>query len=149
MFYTILFLLACYNLYTNVKSFIKEHVVVENGAIAEIPKKAYISIGVTVIFHVMVAAVCILPSILFWERSSNMKKTVEITGILGQGVKVGNRAVIHSKGGPSYYTSQVVDVLERTSSGIEIETLNTIYKITYPQDTGLAEVVWLYFRYTR
>lgn len=45
MFYTILFLLACYNLYTNVKSFIKEHVVVENGAIAEIPKKAYISIG--------------------------------------------------------------------------------------------------------
>ena len=70
-----------------------------------------------------------------------MKKTVEITGILGQGVKVGNRAVIHSKGGHSYYTSQVVDVLERTSSGIEIETLNTIYKITYPQDTGLAEVV--------
>ena len=53
MFYTILFLLACYNLYTNVKSFIKEHVVVENGAIAEIPKKAYISIGVTVIFHGM------------------------------------------------------------------------------------------------
>ena len=49
----------------NVKSLIKEHVVVENGAIAEIPKKAYISIGVTVIFHVMVAAVCILPSILF------------------------------------------------------------------------------------
>ena len=42
MFYTILFVLACYNLYTNVKSFIKEHVVVENGAIAEIPKKAYI-----------------------------------------------------------------------------------------------------------
>ena len=65
MFYTILFLLACYNLYTNVKSFIKVHVVVENDVIAEIPKKAYISIGVTVIFHVMVAAVCILPSILF------------------------------------------------------------------------------------
>lgn len=59
MFYTILFLLACYNLYTNVKSFIKEHVVVENGVIEEILKKAYISIGVTVIFHVMVAAVCI------------------------------------------------------------------------------------------
>lgn len=70
-----------------------------------------------------------------------MKKTVEITGTLGQGVKVGNRAVIHSKEGPSYYTSKVVDVLERTSSGIEIETLNTIYKITYPQDTNLAEAV--------
>lgn len=64
MFYTILLLLACYNLYTNVKSFIKEHVVSENDVVAEMPKKAYISIGITAIFHVMVVAVCILPSIL-------------------------------------------------------------------------------------
>ena len=64
MFYTILLLLACYNLYTNVKSFIKEHVIAENNVVAEMPKKAYISIGITAIFHVMAVAVCILPSIL-------------------------------------------------------------------------------------
>ena len=64
MFYTILLLLACYNLYTNVKSFIKEHIVSGNGVVVEMPKKAYISIGITAIFYVMVVAVCILPSIL-------------------------------------------------------------------------------------
>ena len=65
MFYTVLFLLACYNLYKSVKSFIKENVVVKDGVIAEIPKTAYISLGTTLLFYLMVLAVSVLPAILF------------------------------------------------------------------------------------
>lgn len=70
-----------------------------------------------------------------------MKKTVKITGVLGQNVTKGNRAVIHSADGLSYYTSKVVEVRNESKIGIEIETLNTIYKITYPEGYTLAEAV--------
>ncbi len=33
-----------------------------------------------------------------------MKKTVEVNGVLGQNATKGNRAVIHSAEGHSYYT---------------------------------------------
>ena len=70
-----------------------------------------------------------------------MKKTVAVNGVLGQNAAKGSRAVIHSTEGPSYYTSKVVDVRNESKTGIEIETLNTIYKITYPEGFKLAEAV--------
>ena len=70
-----------------------------------------------------------------------MKKTVEVNGVLGQNATKGNRAVIHSAEGPSYYTSKVVDVRNESKAGIEIETPGTIYKITYPEGFKLAEVI--------
>lgn len=65
MFYIILLLLTCYNLYRDVRSFIRENTVIVEGKIAEIPTGAYISIGMTVMFYVMVLAICFIPSILF------------------------------------------------------------------------------------
>lgn len=70
-----------------------------------------------------------------------MKKIIELKGVLGQNVIKGNRAVIFCVSGPSYYTSKVVDVRNESKVGIEIETLNTIYKITYPESFSLAETV--------
>ena len=65
MFYKILFLLTCYNLYRSGKSFIKENVTVKDGRAAEISTGAYISFGLTVLFYVMVLAICFIPSMLF------------------------------------------------------------------------------------
>lgn len=65
MFYKVLFLLTCYNLYRSVKGFVKENVVVRNGEQAEISTGAFVSIGMTVMFYVMVLAICFIPSILF------------------------------------------------------------------------------------
>lgn len=70
-----------------------------------------------------------------------MKKIIELEGVLGQNVTKGNRAVIFCVSGPSYYTSKVVDVRNESKVGIEIETLNTIYKIAYPESFTLAEAV--------
>lgn len=70
-----------------------------------------------------------------------MKKIVEVNGVLGKNLAKGNRAVIHSAEGPSYYTSPIVDVRNESKTGIEIETFNTIYKITYPEGYTLAEAV--------
>lgn len=70
-----------------------------------------------------------------------MKKTVELNGVLGQNATKGNRTVIHSAEGHSYYTSTVVDVRNESKTGIEIETLNTIYKITYSDSFKLGEAV--------
>ncbi len=65
MFYKVLFLLTCYNLYRSVRSFVRENAVVKNGEYAEISTGAYISAGMTVLFYVMVLAICLIPSILF------------------------------------------------------------------------------------
>lgn len=65
MFYKILFLLTCYNLYRSVKIFIKDNVKVTDGNCAEISTGAYISLAVTAIFYVMVIAICCAPSLLF------------------------------------------------------------------------------------
>lgn len=65
MFYKILFLLTCYNLYRNGKSFVKENVVVKDGKQAEISTGAFVSFGMTILFYVMVLAICFIPSLLF------------------------------------------------------------------------------------
>lgn len=65
MFYKVLFLLACYNLFKAGKSFVKENVVVRSGRSAEISTGAFVSFGMTVMFYVMVLAICFMPSILF------------------------------------------------------------------------------------
>lgn len=65
MFYKVLFLLACYNLYRSVRNFVRENAVVKDGEFAEISTGAYIAAGMTVLFYVMVLAICFIPSILF------------------------------------------------------------------------------------
>ena len=70
-----------------------------------------------------------------------MKKIIELKGVLGQNVTKGDRAVIFSVSGPSYYTSKVIDVRNESKVGIEVETLNTIYKITYPESFSLAKTI--------
>ena len=65
MFYKVLFLLTCYNLYRSVRGFVRENAVVKNGESVEISTGAYISAGMTVLFYVMVLAICFIPSILF------------------------------------------------------------------------------------
>ena len=65
MFYKVLFLLACYNLYRSGKSFVKENVIVKDGKQAEISAGAFVSFGMTVLFYVMVLAICFVPSVLF------------------------------------------------------------------------------------
>ena len=68
MFYKVLFLLTCYNLYRSIRSFVRENAVVKDGKVAEISVGAYISAGMTVLFYVMVLAICSIPSILFWKE---------------------------------------------------------------------------------
>lgn len=70
-----------------------------------------------------------------------MKKIIELNGVLGQNVTTGNRAVIHSDEGISYYTSKIVGVRNESKTGIEIETPGTIYKITYPEGFKFADAV--------
>lgn len=65
MFYKVLLLLACYNLYRDVRAFVRENAVVRDGKCAEISTGAYVSAAMTVMFYVMVLAICFLPSILF------------------------------------------------------------------------------------
>lgn len=65
MFYKILFLLALFNLIKAGRSFIKENVVITNGKQDEIPTGAYVSLGLTVMFYIMVMAICFIPSMLW------------------------------------------------------------------------------------
>lgn len=65
MFYKVLFLLTCYNLYRSSKSFVKENVIVKDGKQAEISAGAFASFGMSVMFYVMVLAICFVPSVLF------------------------------------------------------------------------------------
>lgn len=65
MFYKVLFILACYNLYRSVKSFYTEYVVINKAGFAELSTRVYVEAALTVLFYVMVMAICILPSILF------------------------------------------------------------------------------------
>lgn len=53
---------------------------------------------------------------------------------------VGSRAVIHSKD-TTLWTSTVVDIRNHTSDGVEIETLNTVYKIKYDSKGELPHAV--------
>ena len=65
MFYKILFLLACYNMYRSIKVFIKENVTVTEGKNTEVSMGAYISLAMISVFYVMVIAICCAPSLLF------------------------------------------------------------------------------------
>lgn len=62
------------------------------------------------------------------------KPIIEITGNLGYPVECGYRAYIKKNKGDMLFTSQVVDVRNETSNGVEIETRNTIYKLTYAEE---------------
>lgn len=65
------------------------------------------------------------------DSKERIKPVVEITGNLGYPLECGYRAFIKSEKGGMLFTSQVIDVRNETSSGVEIETRNTIYKLTY------------------
>lgn len=63
-----------------------------------------------------------------------MKPVKEIMGNLGHPVEVGYRAFIKQEKGTMLFTSQVVDVRNETQTGMEIETRNTIYKLTFDKE---------------
>ena len=63
-----------------------------------------------------------------------MKPVKEIMGNLGHPVEVGYRAFIKQEKGTMLFTSQVVDVRNETKTGMEIETRNTIYKLTFDKE---------------
>ena len=65
MFYTVLLILACCELIRRVRTFVKENAVVKDGKPAEIASGAFVSLGMSVLFYVMVLAICFLPSMLF------------------------------------------------------------------------------------
>ena len=65
MFYKILFLLTLFNIIKSGMSFIKENVITVDGKVLEIPMGKYISLGMTMLFYIMVMAICCLPSMLF------------------------------------------------------------------------------------
>ena len=64
MFYKVLFLLTCVQLYKELKNFVKYNVVVKDGKCAEISTGAYVSAGMTAMFYVMILAICMIPSLL-------------------------------------------------------------------------------------
>ena len=64
MFYKILFILTLFNLIKTGKNFIQSNVIMIDGK-AEVSTRAYISMGVSMLFYVMVIALCFIPSILW------------------------------------------------------------------------------------
>lgn len=60
-----------------------------------------------------------------------MKPIIEISGSLGYKPERGYRAYICKGKGDMLFTSQVIDIRNETSDGVEIETQNTIYRLTY------------------
>ena len=64
------------------------------------------------------------------------KPIIEITGSLGYPIECGFRAMIKKYKGDMLFTSQVVDVRNETANGVEIETRNTIYRLTYERETA-------------
>lgn len=59
------------------------------------------------------------------------KPIVEITGMLCYELEKGYRAFVRQTNGEPIMTSQVVEIRNETADGVEIETQNTIYKLTY------------------
>ena len=59
-----------------------------------------------------------------------LKETKEISGIPAD-LEVGARATIYCSDGLVLWTSRVVDIRNKTNDGVEIETANSIYKLTY------------------
>lgn len=69
------------------------------------------------------------------------KPVKELCGYPALPPLVGKRDFIHCANADVIWTSTVVDVRNATDSGIEIETENTIYKLTYTEDYELPEAV--------
>lgn len=67
MFYKVLFILACVELVKRVRSFINESIVVNNDS-TELRTGAFVSIGLSVLFYIMVLAICFMPSMIFGWR---------------------------------------------------------------------------------
>lgn len=63
-----------------------------------------------------------------------MKPIVELTGILSYDLEPGFRAFIQETNGKRIMTSLVVSVRNETADGVEFETKNTIYKLTYAKE---------------
>ena len=59
------------------------------------------------------------------------KPVKEIKGSLSYQLERGFRAFVRETNGDTLMTSQVVDIRNETTEGVEIETQNTIYKLTY------------------
>ena len=62
-----------------------------------------------------------------------MKPTVNILDVLCFEPQKGYRAIIQKNDGETLYTSQVVDVRRKTENGLEIETKNTLYRVTFSE----------------
>ena len=120
MFYKVLFLLACMELIKRVRSFIKENVVVNDGK-TELETGAVISVGLSVLFYMMVLCICFAPSMLFGGK---------IIGHFAYEPAIGKRLVIYVDK-DVLWTSTVADVRNRTDTGIEVETRNTVYVVTF------------------
>lgn len=70
-----------------------------------------------------------------------MKPMKEISGNFVFEPVVGKRAVICCNDGNILYTSVVAAICNANDRGIEIETRNTIYKLTYSEQTRLPYAV--------
>ncbi len=65
------------------------------------------------------------------KAKEQVKPVKEITGSLSYQLERGFRAFVQETSGDTLMTSQVVDIRNETTEGVEIETQNTIYKLTY------------------
>ena len=65
------------------------------------------------------------------KDKEHIKPIVELTGSLCYELKEGFRAFLQETSGKGIMTSQVVEIRNETTEGVEFETLNTIYKLTY------------------
>ena len=65
------------------------------------------------------------------KDKKRIKQIVELTGTLCYELKEGFRAFVQETSGKGIITSQVVEIRNETTKGVEFETLNTIYKLTY------------------
>ena len=70
-----------------------------------------------------------------------MKPIKEIRGNLAFKPVVGKRAVICCSDGNALFTSTVAAIRNSADTGIEIETRNTIYKLTYSEQNELPHAV--------
>ena len=60
-----------------------------------------------------------------------MKLVVKLKGSLAYEPAIGERMIILEDGKEKYYTSPIKAIRKRMGKGLELETKNTIYKITY------------------
>lgn len=70
-----------------------------------------------------------------------IKATKKIYGIPGSDLSVGGRATIYCTDGNVIWTSQVEALRNHTETGVEIETLNTIYLLTFEDKFELPYAV--------